>query len=135
MVQPTDEEIDAAMARGGREHRTEPRAVSAKYDRDTARFVIALASGTEVAIPADLLQGMKGASATDRSKVRLQGAGYGLHWPSLDLDFSVPGLLSEVFGTRTYLAKKAGQVSSKAKTAAARRNGRKGGRPRKAKAA
>ena len=135
MVQLTDEEIIAAMKRGELEHSTEPRAVSVNYDRNSARFVVALASGAEVAIPADLLQGMKDASDADRSKVRLQGAGYGLHWPTLDLDFTVPGLLAEIFGTRSYMAKRAGQARSKAKTAAARRNGRKGGRPRKAKAA
>lgn len=135
MVQLTDEEINAAIERGKREHSTEPRAVSVKYDRNTARFVVSLASGAEVAIPADLLQGVKNASDADRSKVRLQGAGYGLHWPTLDLDFTVPGLLAEIFGTRSYLAKRAGQARSKAKSAAARKNGRKGGRPRKAKAA
>ena len=135
MVQLTDDKINAAMAHGESAHNTEPRAVAAKYDRASHRFVITLASGAEVAIPADLLQGMKGTSAADRSKVHVQGAGYGLHWPSLDLDFSVPGLLAEVFGTQTYMAKRAGQARSKAKAAAARRNGRKGGRPRKAKAA
>ena len=135
MVQLTHEEVIAAMKRGEREHSTEPRAVSVKYDRNSARFVVTLTSGAEVAIPADLLQGMKDASDADRGKVRLQGAGYGLHWPTLDLDFTVPGLLAEIFGTRSYMAKRAGQARSKAKSAAARKNGRKGGRPRKAKAA
>ena len=111
-----------------------PRAVSVKYVHRFRHFRVALTSGAEVAIPADMLQGMQRASAADRSKVRLQGAGSGLHWPTLDLDFSVPGLLAEVFGTKSYLAKKAGQTKSKAKALAARRNGLKGGRPRKVRA-
>jgi Protein of unknown function (DUF2442) len=135
MARITDREIDAAQARGKREHNTEPRAVSVKYDRTSGRFIIALASGTEVAIPATLLQGMAGATIADRSKVNVQGAGYGLHWPTLDLDFSVPGLLADVFGTTAFMAKRAGQAKSKAKAVAARRNGQKGGRPRKVKAA
>ncbi|MDX2223212.1 MAG: DUF2442 domain-containing protein, partial [Rhodospirillaceae bacterium] len=63
------------------------------------------------------------------------GAGYGLHWPDLDVDLSVPGLLAGLFGTRAYIdrlrARRAGSATSKAKSAAARRNGAKGGRPRK----
>jgi len=47
----------------------------------------------------------------------------------------VPGLLMGVFGTRAWmaseLARRAGQAKSPAKAAAARVNGRKGGRPRR----
>jgi hypothetical protein len=135
MAQLTDEEVIAAMKQGEREHSMEPRAASVTYDRSTARFVITLTSGAEVAIPAELLQGMKDASDADRGKVHLQAAGHGVHWPTLDLDFTVPGLIADIFGTRSYMAQQAGQARSNAKSAAARRNGRKGGRPRKAKAA
>ncbi len=59
------------------------------------------------------------------------GAGYGLHWESLDLDYSVPGLMNGVFGTAKWMAARAGRSTSPAKAGAARANGRKGGRPRK----
>lgn len=35
-------------------------------------------------------------------------AGYGLHWPDLDVDVTVGGLLVGVFGTRSYMARLAG---------------------------
>jgi hypothetical protein len=55
----------------------------------------------------------------------------GLHWEALDADFRVSGLLAGVFGTKAYMARRAGQAKSPAKSAAARANGTKGGRPRK----
>ena len=58
--------------------------------------------------------------------------GRGLHWEALDVDISLPGLVNGIFGTRAYMARFAGQSTSPAKAAAARANGAKGGRPRKA---
>lgn len=60
-------------------------------------------------------------------------AGTGISWPQLDVDVSVPGLAMEIFGSKTWmreLAKRAGSATSAAKAAAARANGKKGGRPR-----
>lgn len=68
-------------------------------------------------------------------KVEIAGAGFGLHWPNLDADLSLPSLLAGRFGTQAWmseLARRAGSISSPAKAAAARVNGAKGGRPRKA---
>jgi len=39
--------------------------------------------------------------------------------------------MAGIFGTKTYMARRAGQATSPAKVAAARANGAKGGRPRK----
>jgi succinylarginine dihydrolase len=67
--------------------------------------------------------------------VEILGQGHALRWPRLDADFTVPGLLMGVFGTRAWmaseLARHAGRAKSSAKAAAARANGRKGGRPRR----
>jgi hypothetical protein len=64
---------------------------------------------------------------------RVLGRGNGLHWEGLDLDLSVPGLLSSLFSGPEWLAELGrigGRNSSAAKAAAARKNGRQGGRPR-----
>lgn len=50
----------------------------------------------------------------------------------IDAALSVPGLLVGLPGTSAYMARRAGQATSPAKAAAARTNGAKGGRPRKA---
>jgi hypothetical protein len=81
---------------------------------------------------ADLAQGLEGASDADLAAMEILGNGYGLHWPSLDVDLAVPDLMAGLLGTRSWMARKAGSTTSKAKAKAARENGKKGGRPRQA---
>jgi len=109
---------------------------SARYHAARAELEITLANGASVAIPAHLIEALRDAPIAARSEVEIAGIGYGLHWPALDLDLSIPALLSGIFGTRRWLdesrARTAGRATSPAKSAAARSNGTKGGRPRKA---
>ncbi len=135
MVELSTEEYEAAVERGRIADAIEPRAKSAHYDRKSGRIVVELKNGCTFAFPAALAQGLKDASDTELAEVEVIGTGYGLHWESLDEDYSVPGLLAGIFGTRKYMAQLAGRATSPAKTAAARTNGAKGGRPRKAAAA
>ena len=135
MAELTNAEIDAAIVRGDADQSHEPRATAARYDKASDRIVIELTNGASVAIPPRLLQGLAAATIAEIAEVSVQGRGYGLHWKSLDVDLSVPGLLAGVFGTTSHMARKAGQAKSRVKAAAARRNGAKGGRPKKSKAA
>lgn len=132
MADLTDTEIDAARERGRLAAATEPRAAAARYDRKLGRVVVDLANGCTFAFPPRLAQGLEKATEQELEAVEVLGAGYGLHWEALDADFSVPGLLAGIFGTRAHLARRAGQATSPAKAAATRANGLKGGRPRKA---
>ena len=74
-------------------------------------------------------------SPADLAEIKVSPAGLGLHWPKLDADVYVPALLQGVFGSKRWMAAQlgatGGQARSHAKAAAARENGRKGGRPRK----
>lgn len=110
-------------------------AVSARYDRRSARIVVSLNTGVEVTFPPRLAEGLAGASAADLAQVELSPAGLGLHWPRLDADLYVPALLQGVLGSKRWIASQlgaaGGRARSKAKAAASRANGRKGGRPRK----
>lgn len=58
------------------------------------RIVIDPTRGATFSAPRRLLQGLRGASAAELAEVEVLGVGYGLHWESLDVDFSVPGLLA-----------------------------------------
>ena len=124
-----------AELRGRRMLEEEPRARSAGYDAASGRIVVELANGCSFAFPARSAQGLEAASDDDLAEVEVLGLGHGLHWERLDVDLSVPGLLAVLFGTRAWMdrqrAAKAGAARSPAKAAAARRNGAKGGRPRK----
>lgn len=137
----TDEEIlaqiPAARAAGREAERTEPRACSARYDAGTGRVVVELTNGCVFAFPAELGQGLRGASAEDLADVRVYARGEALRWERLDVDLSVPGIMAGTFGGKTWmreLGRAGGKVTSPAKAAAARANGRKGGRPRKRRA-
>lgn len=131
MVELTDAEIDAAMERGRIAQQMEPRANAARYDKRNSRVIVDLTNGCTFAFPPYLAQGLETATDEELATVEILGAGYGLHWESLDVDLSVPGLMAGLFGTKAYMARRAGQTSSPAKAAAARENGCKGGRPRK----
>jgi len=128
----TDAQIEAANERGRIARETEPRAASARYDRKAKRIVVELTSGATFAFPPRLAQKLCDASADELAEIEVSPGGYGLHWPRIDEDFSVPGLVNGLFGTAKWMAARAGRATSPAKAAAARANGAKGGRPRKA---
>ncbi len=131
MAELTDDQIDAATERGGVARLNEPRASVARYDGLLGRVIVELTNGCTFAFPPRLAQGLETATDEQLAQVEILGAGYGLHWEALDVDLSIPGLLSGLFGTKAYMARRAGQATSQAKAAAARANGAKGGRPRK----
>jgi hypothetical protein len=110
-------------------------AVAARYDRRRARIVVSLNTGVEIAFPPQLAEGLSDAAPADLAKIDVTPSGLGLHWPTLDADLYVPGLLAGAFGSKRWMAAQlgaaGGSVRSKAKTRAARTNGRLGGRPRK----
>ncbi len=131
MTELTDAQIDAALERGRTAQLHEPRAAAARYDRRSGRVIVELINGCTFAFPPKLAQGLETATEEQLSQVEILGAGYGLHWEALDADLSIPGLLAGLFGTKAYLAQQAGRAISPAKSAAARANGAKGGRPRR----
>lgn len=110
-------------------------ALSVTYEPRQKRLHIELASGIAVVVPVSKVQGLADAKAAVIKTVEITGQGYGLYWPGIDLDISVPDLVAGCFGTRAWmatLARHAGQTTSPAKAASSRENGKKGGRPRKA---
>ena len=114
---------------------TSPRAIAARYDRRVARITVSLSNGLELAFPRRLAEGLADAKPADLAAIEITPTGLGLHWPKLDADLYLPALLEGVFGSPRWMAgllgKSGGLARTPAKVAAARKNGRKGGRPRK----
>jgi len=131
----TDAQFDLAEAKGQETLLVEPRASLARYDGITRRVVIDLINGCSYAFPVHFVQDLQNAGEEDLADIEVDGVGLNLHWPKLDVDLYVPALVSGIFGTRAWmtreLARVAGKAISPAKSAAARANGAKGGRPRK----
>ncbi len=131
----SDSQAKTAAVRGKIIQADEPRAKTVRYDSKSGRIVVDLANGCIFAFPARRVQGLENADTADIAAVELAGAGFALHWPGPDVDISLSGLMNGVFGAKSWmreLARRAGQSRSPAKAAAARENGQKGGRPRKA---
>ena len=131
----TETDLQQAEQRMRQRLEGQPRAVQARYDRRVSRIVVTLDNGLELAFPPHLAEGLADAKAADLMAIEITPTGLGLHWPRLDADLYLPSLLAGVFGSPAWMAaqlgRSGGQSRSPSKAAAARENGRKGGRPRK----
>src|SRR4051812_39232445 len=129
----TEADVQAAEERMAERRRATPHAVAATYDRRIGRVVVRLSTDLELAFPPHLVQGLEGARPADLAVIEISPTGLGLHFPRLDADLYVPGLLNGVFGSEAWTASRMGRsgghVRSAAKAAAARANGKRGGRP------
>jgi hypothetical protein len=114
---------------------SQPKAVSAQYDRRIGRIVILLSSGLEVAFSPHNAQGLEGALPADLDSIEISPSGFGIHFPKLDADLYLPAVLAGFLGSEKWMASRLGSAGGKsrsaAKTSAAKRNGQLGGRPRK----
>ena len=138
MVEAADDKFGAqfeAAKQRGEDRLRGPRAVAARYDAGRGRVVITLSTGVELGLLPRDVEGLAGASAEDLRVIEVEVMGLGIHFPRLDADLYVPALLEGVLGSRCWMAARlgaaGGQARSPAKAAAARQNGRHGGRPRK----
>jgi hypothetical protein len=109
--------------------------VAARYDRRIGRVVIRLSSGLDVAFAPHDAQGLETARPAQLDEIEISPSGLGIHCPKLDADIYLPALLEGFLGSRQWMAARfgatGGQSTSAAKAAAARANGRLGGRRRK----
>ena len=130
------EEFQRANDRAKKRLETDPVAVEARYDRRVGRIVVVLSTGLEIAFPPKRAQGLENAQAKDLTQIEISPSGLGLHFPKLDADLFLPGLLEGLMGSRRWMASRLGRAGggarSEAKAAASRANGKRGGRPRKA---
>ena len=68
-----------------------PRAVHVTVTDDT--LTVDLDDGRTIAVPIGWFPRLAYGTAAERANVQLAGAGFGLHWPDLDEDIGVEGLL------------------------------------------
>ena len=69
---------------------TLPRIVSVTVTDDTVS--VDLEDGRTIAVPIGWYPRLSHATPAERENLQIAGAGYGIHWPELDEDISVPRL-------------------------------------------
>lgn len=57
------------------------------------RLIVDLTDGRELSVPIRWYPRLLNATPAQRAHWELAGAGYGIHWPEIDEDLSVKGLL------------------------------------------
>lgn len=131
----SEQEFEQANQRAKTTNSLFPSVVSVRYDLRIHRVVVSLASGLELAFSPKLAEGLENAHPSDLANAEISPSGLGIHFPHIDADIYLPALLEGFLGSKKWMAseigKDGGKASSKAKTAAARENGKLGGRPRK----
>jgi uncharacterized protein DUF2442 len=131
----TRDEFAGAVERAEIARSSFPKAISARYDRRLGRVFVRLSSGIDVAFSPRDTQGLEHATASQLRRIEVSPSGFGLHFPALDADVYLPSLLRGFRGSRKWMAARLGTAGGKsrsaAKSSAARRNGKLGGRPAK----
>ena len=131
----SDRERFARARARGLAHSQDPTAVvDAHYEPRESALTLTFRSGSGMVIPIHLVSELADQPDAALAKIEVSPAGDALSWRALDVDIYVPGLVEDVFGARLFAAasgQRGGRRRTKAKAAAARLNGAKGGRPRK----
>jgi len=109
--------------------------VSLSHLKNKTFLVLHMSNGSMYWIPKNKLEKLANISDAELAKAEIEGNGTGIRWSALDWDLFVPNLLQGIYGTAkwmTCLGQQGGRAKTEAKRQAARKNGLKGGRPRKA---
>jgi hypothetical protein len=115
-----------------------PRIIAARYRRSSGKLEVEYDNGISIGVPVTMIQDIatlpEAPTAAALAKIEVSGSGRYIDFPKIDASIYGPAFLQGVFGTKAWmgqLARTMGASKSPAKAAAARENGRKGGRPRK----
>ena len=130
-------EIQLAEAEGRAKRRRLAIPLISRVQCTKAELAITFATGVSLRVPTHLIQGLADAPASALRDVEISPIGTGLHFPAIDADIYLPGLLKGIFGSPAWMRQvaaemgsKGGQSTSSKKRSAAQRNGALGGRPR-----
>jgi Protein of unknown function (DUF2442) len=130
----TSDHFEVANRRAKSLQSSAPRAIAAHYDRASGRVVIRLSSRLDVSFSPRDAEGLEHARPLQLEPIEISPSGYGIYFPKLDADLYLPGLLEGFLGSKRWMASRLGHTGGKsrspAKRAAAKVNGKLGGRPK-----
>lgn len=127
--------FERANRRAARLQSSAPRITAATYDHARGQVVIHLSSRMDLSFSPCDAEGLENAKPAQLDEIEISPSGLGVYFPKLDADLYLPGLLEGLLGSKRWMASRLGQMGgisrSPAKRAAARANGKLGGRPKK----
>src|SRR4051812_9546053 len=97
-----DRQYEEATRRGEEERANSPVPASVRFDEVSGRIIVEFTNGSAFMVPARSLQGLENATNSQLTKVELLGE-TGLHWESLDVDYTIAGLMRGVFGNAKFM--------------------------------
>jgi hypothetical protein len=80
-----------------------PRVVSARYNAKAGRIVVHLSSKLIISFAAEDVQGLDASLPSQLSKIEISPSAFGLHFPAVDADIYVPGLLDSFPGSKSWM--------------------------------
>lgn len=135
----TKARIARGMREGAESRLREPHATEVHFDRETRCYTLTMLAGAKVSFYAHQVHELNGATLDQLADVSLSPSGGGISWEQIDMDIDMTGLVMDLVSGvgwrsafRALLMREITTMTSPAKAAAARENGKKGGRPRKA---
>lgn len=112
-VDITDTQIKAAREVGKHALDHDFHAEAAWYDSEKALVWIKTINGIYHGVPAKNLQGLQNGTEQQLLDIELSPKGTGLHWPQLDADLTVHGIMTGVYGTKKWMEQlKSSQMNS-----------------------
>jgi hypothetical protein len=78
--------------------------VAAHYVRKTGRIVVELSSKVIVSFSPGDVEGLEDAKPSQLSAIEISPSGFGIHFPAVDADLSVPGILEGFLGSKKWMA-------------------------------
>ncbi len=136
-----EHDYEAGLEAGHLAQEAEFRAASVRYDLDRNMLEITTTQGGGFIVPLEWVPVLANLTPSDLAELDVWPDGSAIELDAHDIHISVHGLLTGLLpkllptGAVSHLfAERGGRSTSAAKQAAARENGRRGGRPRKASA-
>lgn len=131
----SEDELKKANERGKALLKTIPLAKEVVFEPESNYLRILLSNDVILLVPTQIIQGLENARPEQLTKIEIYPKGLGIHFPALDADVYIPALLQGFTGSEKWMAsqmgRNGGRSKSKAKSEAARQNGKLGGRPKK----